>query len=164
VTHDRTAIRTAAAGLFIAWLVHDVEEVVIFPATSRLLAERLGAPKLRVTPVQSAAAISLVGALVAVACARGVRSDGGSRLFRAVLAGLEAHVGSHLAASALLRRYTAGVVTAPLVMLPAARRARATLRRGGAPLRPSDTVRGAALMFGAAFAAHAAARIAFPSR
>jgi hypothetical protein len=164
VTSDRAAIRASAVTLFAAWLVHDVEEAFAFPATSRLLAKRLGTSRVLVTPAQSVAAIALVGALVATACVRGAHSTGESRLFRAVLAGLEAHVGTHLAASVLLGRYTAGTVTAPLVMLPGARRARASLRRTDSPLVPADTVRGAALMLSAALEAHLIARIVLPGR
>jgi len=49
-----------------------------------------------VTPAQSVGAIALIGILVAAACDRGIRTNGDSRLFRAVTAGLEAHVGSHI--------------------------------------------------------------------
>jgi hypothetical protein len=150
--------------LFAAWLVHDAEEAVTFPATSRRLADRLNARRLVVTPAQSVLAITLVGALVAAACVRGARTGGGSRLFRAVAAGLEAHTVTHVAASVLLGQYTAGLVTAPLVMLPGARKARAALRDGGTPLLLGDTVRGSALMLAAALLAHVAARTLLPAQ
>jgi hypothetical protein len=163
MTSERPGIRSSAGTLFVTWLVHDLEEAVTFPATSRLLAMHVGTKRILVTPGQSVLAIALVGALVAGACIQGVRTNGESRLYRAVLAGLEAHVVSHVAASAVLGQYTAGVITAPLVMLPGARRARTALDRGGAPLLPSDTVRGSALMLGAALLAHLVARIALPA-
>jgi hypothetical protein len=158
VTSQEPEIRRAALSLFGAWLVHDVEEVFTFPATSRLLAERVGTTKLLVTPAQSAVAIALMGALVATACHSGIRTNGDSKLFRAVSAGLEAHVATHILASVSQKRYTAGLVTAPLVMLPGARVVRAALRRRGQPLRFGDTAQGAALLMGAALLSHLVAR------
>jgi hypothetical protein len=164
VTNQKPDIRRAALLLFTAWLVHDTEEVFAFPATSQILAQRFNTTKLAVSPAQSAAAITLMGLLVATACHRGIRTDGASKLFRAVTAGLEAHVVTHILASVLQRRYTAGVVTAPLVMLPGARVVRAALRRQGKALRPGDTVRGAVLLVGAALVSHLIARVLLPCR
>lgn len=144
--------------LFTAWLLHDLEEAFTFASTSRILAERMGTRQLVVTNRESVVAIGIVAIVVGAACARGTRRDE-SRLYRAVLAGLEAHVASHVAASIALRRYTAGVVTAPLVMLPGARHARALLAADGRPLSAGDTVRGSALMLGTALGAHLAARL-----
>ncbi|WP_161499015.1 HXXEE domain-containing protein [Cryobacterium aureum] len=146
--------------LFAAWLVHDLEEAFTFPATSRLLAARLGTGRVVVSPAQSVLAIALMGVLVGAACVRGARTQGKSRLYRAVLAGLEAHVVTHIATSISFKSYTAGLITAPLVMLPGARVARAQLRRGGSPLLlPSDTVRGGALLFAAAIVSHVVSRL-----
>lgn len=151
--------RIAAVALFAAWLVHDVEEVFTFPATSRLLAARLGTDRVVVSPAQSVLAIALMGVLVGAACVRGAHTQGKSRLYRAVLAGLEAHVVTHVATSISFKSYTAGLITAPLVMLPGARVARAQLRRGGSPLLPSDTVRGGALLFAVAIGSHFISRL-----
>jgi hypothetical protein len=145
--------------LFATWLVHDVEEVFTFPATSRLLAARLGTDRVVVSPAQSVLAIALMGVLVGAACVRGARTQGKSRLYRAVLAGLEAHVVTHVATSFSFKSYTAGIITAPLVMLPGARVARAQLRRGGSPLLPSDTVQGGAFLFAAAIVSHLVSRL-----
>jgi hypothetical protein len=158
------ALRNAARSVAVAWVVHDAEEALAFPATSRLLAGRFGLPGVQVTPRQSLLAIAMIGSLVSTACVRGVRTGGDSRLFRAVVAGLEAHVGTHLVASLVLRRYTAGLVTAPLVMLPGARRVRTALRRNGKPLVAADTARGVALMLSAALCAHFVARTLLPTR
>ncbi|WP_420838722.1 HXXEE domain-containing protein [Cryobacterium flavum] len=154
-----TGTRIAAVALFAAWLVHDVEEAFTFPATSRLLAARLGTGRVVVSPSQSVLAIALMGVLVGTACVRGSRTQGKSRLYRAVLAGLEAHVVTHVATSISFKSYTAGLITAPLVMLPGARVARDELRRSGSPLLPSDTVRGGALLFASAIVSHLISRL-----
>jgi hypothetical protein len=105
-----------------------------------------------------------MGVLVATTCRRGIRTDGDSKLFRAVSAGLEAHVATHILASVAQKRYTAGLVTAPLVMLPGARMVRAALRCQGRPLRLGDTARGAVLLVGAALLSHLIARVLVPRR
>ena len=155
-------IRTSAGSLFIAWLIHDTEEAFTFPATSRIIAARLGFSRILVTPAQSVIAITLMGLLVGGACIRGIQTNGKSRLYRAATAGLEAHVATHVLASVVLKRYTAGLVTAPFVMLPGARISRAALRRSGTPLAARDTARGAALMLSAALASHFLARLTCP--
>lgn len=144
--------------LFIAWALHDVEEAVAFPGTCDRLAERSGIDGLRMDSRQSWAAVGLMGVFVAVACWRGARKQGESRLYRFVVAGLEAHVGIHLAASAIQRRYTAGVVTALPVMLPAAVIARKELMRAGVPLRMRDYAAGAVILIPAALVCHLLAR------
>lgn len=79
-------------------------------------------------------------------------------LYRAVAAGLEAHVLTHLAASAVQRGYTAGVVTALPVMLPGARVARRELRDHGRALDVRDTALGITLLLPAAVACQVIAR------
>ena len=147
---EQSSTRIAAATLFAAWLVHDAEEAFTFPATSRLLAERLGTQRVLVTAAQSKLAIALMGLLVGAACLRGAHTEGKSRLYRYVTAGLEAHVATHIVTSISLKSYTAGLVTAPLVMLPGARAARADIRRSGSPLLPADTIKGGAILLAAA--------------
>ncbi|WDF35273.1 HXXEE domain-containing protein (plasmid) [Arthrobacter agilis] len=160
---DQSAIRSAVITLLAAWLVHDIEEACTLPATSKVISARLGTPRVQVSPAQSTLAIALMGLLVTGACTRGIHTSGDSRFFRLVLAGLEAHVLTHVVASVILTRYTAGLITAPLVMLPGARTARAAVRREGTPLTLGDTVRGTALMFSAALTCHLIARVALPS-
>ena len=110
-------------------------------------------------PTGTRIAIALMGVLVGAACVRGARTQGKSRLYRAMLAGLEAHVVTHIATSISFTSYTAGLITAPLVMLPGARAARAELRRGGSPLLRSDTARGGALLLASAMVSHVIARL-----
>ena len=158
MSSKQSSTRIAATTLFAAWLVHDIEEAFTFPATFRLLAERLGTQRLLVTQAQSKLAVGLMGLLVGAACVRGAHTDGKSRLYRYVTAGLEAHVATHIATSISFRSYTAGLLTAPLVMLPGARVARADIRRSGSPLLLSDTVRGGAILLAAALASHLVSR------
>lgn len=80
----------------------------------------------------------------------GVHSAGKSAMYRAVVAGLEAHVVTYLGASVAQRGYTAGVATALPIMLPGALTARRELRRDGCELRFRDTVNGVALLLPAA--------------
>ena len=72
---EPTRTRIAAVALFAAWLVHDVEEVFTFPATSRLLAALLGTGRVVVSPAQSVLAIALMRVLVGAACVRGARTQ-----------------------------------------------------------------------------------------
>ncbi len=147
------------AHLFIAWAVHDVEEAVAFPSTCDALADRTGVEALRMDQRQSWLAVGLMGVLVALACRRGTISNGHSRFYRAMVAGLQAHVGTHLLASVLQHRYTAGVATALPVMLPGAESARRELRDLGEPLRAKDYAAGAALLLPAALGCQALARM-----
>ncbi len=108
-----------------------------------------------VSPRQMGIAVSVVGtgvaavsalALVDLAgaerqAASGVRPDGAAaadpraqRLFRAVLMAFTAHGLTHLASSVVLRAYTPGVLTVPLVIAPYSVWAWRTLARSGAPL------------------------------
>ena len=154
--------------LFAAWVIHDIEEAFAFPASCDRLVDRTGVEQLRITPQQSWIAVGLMGILVAVACGRGVRSaglptqqrlPGKSAIYRAVVAGLEAHVVTHLGASGAQRGYTAGVATALPVMLPGALMARRELQRDGCELRFRDTVNGVALLLPAALVCQGVARL-----
>lgn len=148
------------AALFSAWLLHDVEEATTFPATCERLAAQTGIQQLRMTPRQSWIAVGLMGLLAAAACARGVAESGDSRFYRAVAAGLEARVGTHLLASILQRGYTAGVVSAVLAMLPGTVIARRELARCGLDISVRDTAAGIAILVPAAAACHVLARFA----
>ncbi|WP_179129672.1 HXXEE domain-containing protein [Corynebacterium pacaense] len=145
--------------LFIAWAIHDVEEALAFPATCDDLANRTGIEHLRIDAHQSWTAVGIMGAIVATACWRGYRTGGRSRMYRAVLAGLEGHVYTHLAASAGLRRYTAGVATAVPIMLPAVVAARRELQLAGPPLETLDFVRGAFVLIPGAIISQMLARL-----
>ena len=145
--------------LFTAWVLHDIEEAIAFPATCDRLAETTGIEQLRMSTRQSWVAVGLMGVVVALACRAGVRSSGRSKWYRAVVAGLEGHVLTHVLASAMQRRYTAGVATAVPVMWPGSLLARRELRRSGAPLTAGDTVRGAVLLLPAAALCQQVARL-----
>ncbi|GAB2568169.1 hypothetical protein GCM10027033_25800 [Leucobacter ruminantium] len=80
-------------------------------------------------------------------------------MYRATVAGLHAHVATHLLASLLQRSYTAGVATALPVMLPGAESARREIRDSGRPLRTRDYLAGAALLIPAALACQVLARV-----
>src|SRR5699024_6636826 len=100
------------------------------------------------------------GLLVGFACARGASTAGGSRLYRAVTAGLEVHGFTHLGATAFARRYTAGAISAVPVMLPGAVAARRQLALNGKSLNGKDYARGAAVLVPAALACHVVVRVA----
>lgn len=109
---------------------------------------------------QSWAAVGLMGVLVGSACVRGTQTAGRSPVYRAMVAGLGAHVGTHLGATLLARRYTAGVVTAVSVMLPGAIAAGRELTRDGMPLRTKDRALGVVVLLPAALVCHVVVRVA----
>lgn len=147
------------AALFAAWAIHDIEEALAFPASCDRLVDRTGVEQLRITPQQSWIAVGLMGILVAVACGRGVHTGGRPKMYRAVAAGPEAHVVTHLGASVVQRGYTAGVATALPIMLPGALVARRELYRDGVSLQFRDTVNGVVLLLPAALVCHVVARL-----
>ncbi|MGW9827138.1 uncharacterized protein with HXXEE motif [Brevibacterium pityocampae] len=148
--------------LLLAWALHDIEEAIAFPSFCDELAERTGVAALRIDARQSWAAVGLMGILITAACCRGYRSRGRSRLYRAVLAGLEAHIGTHVGASVIQRGYSAGVATVLPIMLPGVLLARRELARAGTPLAGHDRVRGAMVLVPAALVVHVLARTVPP--
>lgn len=145
--------------LFVAWALHDIEEAIAFPKTCERLADRSGIESVRMDARQSWVAVGLMGVLIAAACRRGARRGGDSRLYRFVVAGLEAHVAIHIVASVIQRGYTAGVATAIPVMLPGAGIARRELRRSGRPLQLRDYLGAAAILMPAVLLCHVLARV-----
>ncbi|WOP19090.1 HXXEE domain-containing protein [Raineyella sp. LH-20] len=145
--------------LFAAWALHDVEEALAFPATCDVLAEDTGIEEFRIDQRESWVAVGLAGAVLLLACQRGVVTQGRSAFYRAVVAGLEAHVVTHLAASVIRRGYTAGVATAVPVMLPGAVFARQELRRTGMSLTTRDYLNGAAILIPVALLCQVIARM-----
>lgn len=135
-----------------------------FPVACERAADATGVEALRMDHRQSWVAVGLMGVFVAAACRAGRRRGGRSGLYRAVVAGLEAHVSTHVGASVLRRGYTPGLVTALPVMLPGATVARRELELEGTPLRVADYARGAALLVPAALACHVLARLVPASR
>lgn len=104
-------------GLFLSWLVHDLEEVATVGAFARTYEQRFGR-RLPVSPEQMAVAVTAIGLLVGVASARGASSGGRSTLFRQVLLAHAVHSAGHLGASVVMHGYTPGVVTATALVGP----------------------------------------------
>ncbi|MEU9235634.1 HXXEE domain-containing protein [Streptomyces subrutilus] len=161
----------ATLGLLAAWAVHDLEEVATMARWSRtrlpVLRERHpGVPDgvwRRLEAVDGrefAAAVGVMGAVVAAASAEGLRTGGRSGFYQAALTGFGLHGLVHLAQSAATRGYTPGVVTSPLVVVPFTLWARSRLAHAGVlrPARVRDAVTGLAFAGAATAAAHAVAR------
>ncbi|MFY7064962.1 HXXEE domain-containing protein [Nocardiopsis changdeensis] len=138
------AVPAAATwGLLAAWAVHDLEELVAIPGWSRRARPRLRRElpwvpervwdRLDVSPAHNAAAIGLMGVVVAAAAADGARTGGRSGFYQTVLLGFGAHAVVHVAQSAATRGYTPGAVTAPLVVVPFSLWAWSRLRAAGVP-------------------------------
>lgn len=141
---DRRSLVCAA--LFAAWVAHDLEEVATMPASSRELLRNL--PKALPIPEDLRregfsqhhvnVAVTMTGVLMAGAAADGARTHARSPVFQAVLAGFGWHGLGHLASSALTRRYTTGVLTSPVIVLPYWLWARRELTRAGVELSRTD--------------------------
>lgn len=157
--------RKVTWGLLLAWTVHDAEEWFTMVRWSRRNARRAGGrPPVfgpfpaGLSPAHMRTAISAMGVIVAAASADGARSGGRSRLFQAGLVGFGLHAFGHLAASAGLRGYTPGVVTAPVVVLPFSLWAWRELGAAGVRRDTGRTIRDAAVAIPASLAlAHLAA-------
>ncbi len=147
VPHGIPPSRALRWGLVAAFAVHDLEELVTAPASSRRSADAArvrwpGAPPqsdaaLTPTRPRAAMAVALVGVPVTSAAVRGARSAGGSRAYQAVLAASGLHAVTHLLVSAVARRRTPGVITAPVVVAPFEVWSLVELRRCGV-LAPGD--------------------------
>lgn len=136
-------IQLATAGLFGAWIVHDLEELATMSASSRALARRLpdwvpvpaslrqhGLPQRYV-----ATAVAAVGIIVAAASVCGYRTRGRSPFYQNALLGFGLHGLGHVGVSLLARGYTSGVGTAPTVVVPFWLWASRALRDAGVPNR-----------------------------
>ncbi|MFI7609364.1 HXXEE domain-containing protein [Micromonospora sp. NPDC049366] len=175
MTSERGGDLTAAAtwGLLVAWAVHDSEELVTMGgwldrARPRLRARFPRVPErvwdgLRVSRTQARVAIGVMGAVVAAAAARGARTGGRSRFYQATLVGFGVHAGGHVAQSVVVRGYTPGVVTAPLVAAPFSLWAWRQLGAAGVPRNARAATAGAALLLPVSvLASHAVARLLTP--
>ncbi len=141
-------MRGVAWGLLVAWIVHDLEELLTMPSWSQRAPAQIRAvlpqvpdavlDKLPTSRAEVTAAIGLTGLVMAAAAASGARTGGSSKFFQASLVGFGLHAGTHLAQSAVLRRYTPGLVTTPLVVIPYSVWAWRRLKRSGVPVHPSD--------------------------
>ncbi|MEU1708831.1 HXXEE domain-containing protein [Streptomyces sp. NPDC005706] len=158
-------------GLLAAWAVHDAEEVVMVPRWGRTrlpeLRERFpGVPDTvwrclgAVDGREFSTAVAAMAVVVAAAAAEGRRTGGRSAFYQTALDAFGLHGLVHLAQAAVVRGYTPGSVTTPLVVLPFTLWARGRLRRSGVlrPARPLDAVRGLAFAAAAATGTHVLAR------
>ncbi|MFE2767133.1 HXXEE domain-containing protein [Streptomyces albidoflavus] len=154
-------------GLLGAWALHDVEELLAmrhWPARVPELRERfpqvpdrLWREMAEVDVRRFGLAMAGVGLVVGAAAVEGRRTGGRSAAYQSVLDGFGLHGLVHLAQSALVRGYTPGVATTPLLVLPFTLAARTRLRRAGL-LRPAGAG-GAALGLGLAGVVTAGAHV-----
>lgn len=132
-------ITAVSAGLFVAWAVHDAEELVTMAATSRRVFARapdwLPVPEsLRTRGLSQThvnLSIGLVALPMALASIQGMRTRGKSRWFRGALLAFGLHGFTHLANSVAAQGYTTGVATALVIVIPYWLLARRVLRRYG---------------------------------
>jgi hypothetical protein len=162
-------LHVATAGLFAAWMVHDLEELATMSANSRTLVRRLpdwvpvGASvrERGFTQRYVATGIRAVGVVMGAASVRGYRTRGRSAFYQNVLLGFGLHGLGHIGVSLLARGYTSGLVTAPTVVIPFWLSASRTLRNAGVPNRrslPAAIALTAGIIAGGRLAAHAITR------
>jgi hypothetical protein len=138
-------IQLATAGLFAAWLAHDLEELATMSANSRTIAKRLpdwiplpaSVRQRGLTHRNVAAGISVVGLVIAAATVRGYRTRGRSSFYQNALLAFGVHGLGHMGVSLLARGYTSGVATAPTVVVPFWLWATRALEQAGVPNRRS---------------------------
>jgi hypothetical protein len=122
---NRNRIPLATAGLFVAWLTHDLEELLTMSDTSRALAQQLPnwmpvSASMRqhgLTERYLAMGIATIGLIVGAAAVRGYRTQGRSAFYQNTLLAFGLHGFGHLVLSLMTRGYTSGVATAPTVVL-----------------------------------------------
>jgi len=138
-------LHVVTAGLFAAWLAHDLEELATMSANSGTLAKQLPEWVPVPAPVRQrgltqrylATGVSTVGLLIAAATARGYRTRGRSAFYQNTLLGFGLHGLGHIGATLLARGYTSGVATAPTVVVPFWLWATRALEQAGVPNRRS---------------------------
>lgn len=139
-------------GLLAAWVAHDVEELATMSAWTK---KHRFVPD--TSPAQAAVAIGAMGVVITAASWQGARTGGRSGFFQSALIGFGLHSITHVAASAALREYTPGVLTAPIIVAPFSWWAVNELKKDGVPLSGRPT--SAALWFPVAVVgAHLCAR------
>ncbi|MEV7616524.1 HXXEE domain-containing protein [Streptomyces sp. NPDC089799] len=159
------------AGLLAAWALHDAEEVALVPGWARarvpelrerfpLVPERIWRRLESIDRTEFTTAVAAMGIVVAAAAADGHRTGGRSAFYQAALNGFGLHGLVHLAQAAVVRGYTPGSVTSPLVVIPFTLWARGRLRQAGVlrPAHPRDAVKGLALAAVATAGAHVLTR------
>jgi hypothetical protein len=158
-------------GLLAAWAVHDLEEVAAMPGWARgqvpglrqrypRVPEQVWRRLESIDGREFAAAVAVMGGVVAIAAADGHRTGGRSGFYQAALNGFGLHALTHMAQAVAVRGYTPGVVTSPLVVVPFTLWARGRLRRAGVlrAARPRDVATGPALAAAATVGTHVVAR------
>ncbi|MEU0741900.1 HXXEE domain-containing protein [Streptomyces sp. NPDC006134] len=166
-----TAGGAVTLGLLAAWALHDAEEAAVLPGWLRRNTPRLrerfpGVPEAvwrRAGTLEArefAAAVGVMGAVVAAASAAGYATGGRSAFYQTALDGFGLHGLVHLAQAGAVRGYTPGAATSSLLVVPFTLWARRRLRRAGVlrPARPRDLVLGLGLAGAATAAAHGVAR------
>ncbi|MCH0542538.1 HXXEE domain-containing protein [Streptomyces sp. MUM 203J] len=161
----------ATVGLFAAWALHDAEEIAFGPRWTRTrlpglrdrfpsVPERVWRAMESVDQREFTAAVGVMGAVVAGAAVAGARTGGRSGFYQGALTGFGLHGLVHMAQAAVVRGYTPGSVTSPLVVVPFTLWARGRLRRAGVlkPTRARDAAAGLALAAGATILSHTVAR------
>jgi hypothetical protein len=175
---ERRRLRRAVVLSFpVAFALHDLEEVLTGGAWGRNAPERIQArfpgipPRVAevfaVTTPQMVTAVGVVAAGVAVTTALAWRQlDADLGPLPAVLTAYTAHGATHVLQSVVLREYTPGVLTVPLVIAPYSVWAWRTLRRAGFRRGRTDVARdarlGGAAAIGLALVGHAAGRLVGP--
>ncbi|MGW5779294.1 HXXEE domain-containing protein [Streptomyces sp. NPDC003863] len=158
-------------GLFLAWAVHDAEELARGPRWVRenlpALRERWpGVPERVWKAMESvderefAAAVGVMAVIVGAAAVSGARTGGRSGFYQGAVTGFGLHGLVHLAQAAVVRDATPGAPTSPLVVIPFSLWARGRLRRAGV-LRPTSArgvAAGLAVAAGATVVSHAVGR------
>jgi hypothetical protein len=159
MSRPTTVPRAATLGLFAAWGVHDLEELLTMAPWTRRQARRL--PWARpMTQAHVNVGIALMGVVVAAGAVAGARSGGRSGFYQAVLAGFGWHAVGHVLSAVALREYTPGLVTAPLLVGPFSLWAWRQLGAAGvAPDGRRATAWGALLTPASLLVAHTAATI-----
>jgi len=153
-------------GLFLAWLLHDIEELITMPGWGERNAARLSrrypsAPdwlwtRMNMSRSRATVAITVMGLFMLAAAADGASSAGTSWFYQAVLIGFGIHGVGHLGISALAHSYTPGVLTAPVIVIPFSLWAWHTLEQAGAvSAGPSNLFVALALLPTVVLGAHA---------
>ncbi|MFC9398756.1 HXXEE domain-containing protein [Streptomyces sp. NPDC057027] len=158
-------------GLFLAWAVHDAEELARGPRWLREnlpgLRERFpGVPERVWKAMESVdereftAAVGVMAVIVASAAVAGARTGGRSGFYQGAVTGFGLHGLVHLAQAAVARDVTPGAATSPLVVIPFSLWARGRLRRAGVlrPVSARGVAAGLAVAAGATVVAHGVGR------
>ncbi|MFE5598978.1 HXXEE domain-containing protein [Streptomyces coelicoflavus] len=168
---DEAVEGAVTLGLLAAWALHDLEELATVPGWWRrnlpALRERYpGVPEAvwrragSLDGREFAVAVGAMAAVVASASVAGRLTGGRSATYQTALNAFGLHGLVHLAQAGLVRGYTPGAATSPLIVVPFTLWARHRLRRAGVlrATRPRDLAVGLGFAGAATVGAHAVAR------